>query len=386
MKTIELQQFFYGRDVLRDYGMLSFSVDDAEIMNSVKEICEAYRSPLAGGLPAPVLMTRVAGRFVLFDCIRNGQRDPSGRGTIFHHVLVGDSDALKGAGIDAFELFAAGQFASQLPETKGHLPPVTVDAKSPRAVSEVCIKLPAAIETGSPDIELFRRVLGDSSNCVSWVTYASRDMPDFELVGISAETRTSARRWRYDGSLNVVAHPTLSQEGPRPEKPISTQTSNVGSASSPPSQPKSTRGKTGSGLLRVSLVANVVLAVVLVLNLVQTKSESEQNGQPPSSNNAEKGSVAPCQITIEELRDEFAQKFDESYPDGRLTAEEWRLLTKESGPLYDYTDEGWRALLDDQRKQREPNRPIMLKLFNYIDFMNKMILDNSQKTNKGAKK
>ncbi len=386
MKTIELQQFFYGRDVLRDYGMLSFSVDDAEIMNSVKEICEAYRSPLAGGLLAPVLMTRVAGRFVLFDCIRNGQRDPSGRGTIFHHVLVGDSDALKGAGIDAFELFAAGQFAAQLPETKGHLPPVTVDAKSPRAVSEVCIKLPAAIETGSPDIELFRRVLGGSSNCVSWVTYASRDMPDFELVGVSAETLTSARRWRYDSSLNVVARPTLSQEVTRPEKPANAQTSNVGSASSPPSQSKPTREKTGSGLMWVSLVVNVVLAVALVLNLVHTKSESEQNGQQPTSNNVEKASAASRQITVEELRDQFTQNFDESYPDGRLTAEEWRSLTKKPGPLYVYTDEGWEELPDIQRKRLEPYRPIMLKLFNYIDFMNKMVLDNSQKENKGAKK
>ena len=386
MKTIELQQFFYGRDVLRDYGMMASSTDDVEMTNGARETCEAYRSPLAGGLPAPVLMTRVAGRFVFFDCIRNGQRDPSGRGTIFHHVLVGDSDALRGGGIDAFELFTAGHFAEHLPETKGRLSSITVDARPSRSASDMCIKLPAAIEMGSPDFELFQKILGGRSNCVSWVTYASRDMPDFELVGVSAETRTSARRWRYDCSLNVVARPTLSQEAPRPEKSTSAQTSNVGSASSPPSHSKPAREKTCSDLLRVSLVANVVLAVALILNLVHTKSEREENVQQPSSNNLEKDVAAPRQMTIEELCGQLAQKFDESYPDGRLAAEEWRLLTKESGPFYDYTDEGWKALLDSQKERLRQNRPCMLKVLNYIEFLNKSILESFPQTSKGAKK
>ena len=122
------QQFFYGRDSLRDYGMLSSSTEDTEMTNAACETCEAYQSPLAGGLPAPVLMTRVAGRFVFFDCIRNGLRDPAGRGTIFHHVLVAEAEALKETNIDAFEFFASGRFAERLPEPGARLPPVIVEA------------------------------------------------------------------------------------------------------------------------------------------------------------------------------------------------------------------------------------------------------------------
>ncbi len=387
MKTIVLQQFFYGRDVIRDYGMLASSVDDVELVNDVRETCEAYQSPLAGGLPAPVLMTRVTERYVLFDCIRNGQKDPAGRGTIFHHVLAAAADVLQGTGIDAFELFATGRFAERLPEKGGRIQPLTVGVKTPRGAPGTDIKFPAAVETDTSDIELLRSILGDRSNSVSWVTFASRDMPGFELIGVQAGTRTSARRWRYDSKLNVLVHPTLDSETPRPRVPTDARVpSEPDCASEPMQQPKTAREKAGSGLLRISILANIVLAVALVLSLGHTRSEREQKEHRPSSNDLEKGPSAPRQITIDELHDQLAQKFDERYPDGRLTAEEWRLLTKESGPLYDYTDDGWKALLDSQRKQREANRPIMIKVFNYIDFMNQSILNDLSKTNKGAEK
>ena len=382
MKTIVLQQFFYGRDVLRDYGMLASSIDDVEITNGARETCETYQSPLAGGLPAPVLMTRVAGRFVFFDCIRNGQIDPAGRGTIFHHVLAAEADALQGTGIDAFELLATGQFAERLPEKGERIQPLTVGVKMPRGASGMDIKFPAAVETEASDIELFKRILGDRSNCVSWTTFASRDMPEFELVGVQSGTRISARRWRYDNKLNVLAHPTLGSDHAPTDARVPSEPDCV---SAPMPQHKAAREKAGSGLLRISIVANIVLAVALVLSLGHTRSEREQKEQRPSSNNLEKRPVASHQVTIEELHDQLAQKFDERYPDGRLTAEEWRLLTKESGPLYDYTDEGWKALLDSQRMKRKPNRPIMIKVFNYINFMDQSVLGTFPRTNKGAK-
>lgn len=387
MKTIVLQQFFYGRDVIRDYGMLASSVDDVELVNDVRETCEAYQSPLAGGLPAPVLMTRVAGRYVFFDCIRNGQKDPAGRGTIFHHVLAAEVVALQGTGIDAFGLFEIGQFAERLPEKGGRIQPLTVGVKMPRGAPGMDVKFPAAVETDTSDIELFRSILGDRSNSVSWVTFASRDMPDFELVGVQDGTRTSARRWRYDSKLNVLVHPTLDSETPRPCVPTEARVpSETDCALEPMLQPKTAREKAGSGLLRISIVANIVLAAVLVLNLGHKSSESAQDEPQPSSNNPEKGPVASHQVTIEELYDQLAQKFDERYPDGRLTAEEWRLLTEEQGPLYRFPAKVWDKSPKQLQVEFERYRPSVLKLFNYIDFMNKVILDNSQKTNKGAEK
>ena len=387
MKTIVLQQFFYGRDVIRDYGMLASSVDDAEMMNRVKETCEAYRSPLAGGLPAPVLMTRVAGRYVFFDCIRNGQKDPAGRGTIFHHVLAAEAVALQGTGVDAVELFATGRFAERLPEKGGRIQPLTVGVKTTRGVPGMGIKFPAAVETDTSDIELFRSLLGDRSNSMSWVTFASRDMPGFELIGVQAGTRTSARRWRYDSKLNVLVHPTLDSETPRPRVPTDARVpSEPDCASEPMQQPNTAREKAGSGLLRISILANIVLAVALVLSLGHKGSGHTQKEPQTSSNNPEKGPVASHKVTIEELHDQLSQKFDERYPGGRVTAEEWYLLTKKPGPLYVYTDEGWKVLPDIQRKRLEPYRPITLKLFNYIDFMNQSVLGSFQRTNKGAKK
>ena len=384
MKTIVLQQFFYGRDVLRDYGMLASSVDDVELVNGVRDTCEAYQSPLAGGLPAPVLMTRVTGRYVLFDCIRNGPKDPAGRGTIFHHVLAAGADALQETGIDAFELFSTGHFSERLPEKVGRIQPLAVGVKTSKGTPGMDIKFPAAVETDASDIELFRSILGDRSNSMSWATFASRDMPGFELVGVRASTRTSARRWRYDSKLNVLVHPTLDSDPPCPRAPAGVRVpSEPDCASEPMQHPKVTCEKAGSSLLRISIVANIILAVALILNLSHTRSERAQNEHQPSSNNLQEDSSASRQITIEELRDQFAQKFDECYPDGRLSHEEVQSLTKESGLFFDYTEEGWsRKSGAIWQNAHAAERPIVLKVLKYVEFMNNDVLRTNSENKK----
>ena len=124
-------------------------------------------------------------------------------------MLAAEAVALQGTGVDAFELFATGRFAERLPEKGGRIQPLTVGVKTTRGVPGMDIQFPAAVETDTSDIELFRSVLGDRSNSMSWATFASRDMPEFELVGVQSGTRISARRWRYDNKLNILSRPKL---------------------------------------------------------------------------------------------------------------------------------------------------------------------------------
>ena len=385
MKSIMLQQFFYGRDLLRDYCMLASSIDDIEMMNGARETCEAYQSPLAGGLPAPVLMTHVVGRFVLFACVRNGLRDPAGRGTIFYHLLVTETDSLKGTGVDAFGLFASGRFAERLPEPGVSLLPVAVEVTPPCDTSEICVELPAAIETETSDVELFRRILGNQANRVSWVTYASRDMPGFDLIGVQPGAHVSVSRWRYDNALNVIARPASDISTPRPAGSLPARPATTGSTSSPMQQRLSPNEKTSSGLLRLSVILNFILSAALVFVFARKgKSPCEGPAAPPSAPKPLVKEDRP-EISIDELRKQFAQKFDEKYSDGRLTEYELRALTEESGTFYQFTDKGWRELHEKQQKLLAPTRSTVRKMFGYVEFMNKFVLDNYSETDKAKK-
>lgn len=380
MKTITLQQFFYGRDELRDYCLLASSVDDAELRSCVEEMCETYQSPLAGGLPAPVLMTRVVGRYILFSCVRNGLRDSVGRGTIFFHVFTAEVETVSGTDVDAFRLFADGQFAERLPNTNEHISPVTIVVKHWEGPSGVNLKLPAAIEAEPSDVELFRRILGDLSNCISWVTFASRDMPGFELIGIQPGVRMSLHRYRYDAEFNIIGQPLLTAGEPTTDDKCNSSRITTGGNLSKRATVSSYAERGSSRHLWFSLILNLILAVAFVC-YIATSGSQVKNEDVVNQQNAQEG-VSDGQ---KDMSRRLIDKFDEMYPGGRLSLEELKALTDESGPLYQFTDEGWKSLSKKRQEAYAATRPVILKVLNYVDFMNKSVLrylSEADKTNK----
>ena len=261
-----LGQIFYGRGP-DGYGVLGASPAGRPHIGAVAALCRAVGSPdRPGEVPAFLLGKREGNAAIMIRACR-GASDPTGRATIFFHALVADSDALRAAGLDAFALADAGQFADSCRSREPpDLPFPNMGRKSTAARGNRTLDLPATVSSERPLDALVRRELGAESLDRNWATFSFNPLPGFDLCVLSSYSprKGAGTQYAFDGAGLHCLSSELS--------------SDKKNASPPPSGLDSS--KRSKIPLVASLVANAVLALALVAGV--GKSGPDKSVETPT--------------------------------------------------------------------------------------------------------
>ena len=257
----KLGQIFYGRG--KDgYGVLGVSPSGRPFSDSVAALCRAVGSPDRPGDVRPFLISkRERGHVIMIRACRD--EDPSGRTTLFFHVLVAKEEELASAGLDAFVLAERGVFVSSLPDGSiNDLPFPSSENRSANPCS-ADVRFPAFIAADHPLDAEVRRALGRETLSRNWATYSYNPLQGFDLCVYSSygASPTNGNRYSFvDGRFVAasVSRPT----SPTPQSP--------------------THAKDRSLMLKASLLLNAVLVAVLVA-VFTLRNGNEKVNQPTSS-------------------------------------------------------------------------------------------------------
>lgn len=260
-------QIFYGR-APNGYGVLGASPAGRPFLGAVAALCRAVGSPDRPGDVRPFLLSKREGAAVLMIRACRGAADPTGRATIFFHVLVADKSSLRAAGLDAFALASAGVFAESCPSRE---PPdlqfPSVRRQDAAQAGNRSIDMPATISSERPLDELVRQELGDKSIDLNWATFTFNPLPDFDICVLSSYSPRKGTGTQYafdDAGLHRLS-PETAQKRPVAEGTLSAGQSFRQRSSIP---------------LFLSLAANAALVFVLLL-----RGGSGDGGKPEERQN-----------------------------------------------------------------------------------------------------
>lgn len=262
-----LGQMFYGRDH-DGYGVLGVSPTARPFIGAVAALCRAVGSPDRPGDVRPFLLSKREGDSILMIRACRGAADPTGRATIFFHALIADRVSLHTAGLDAFVLADAGLFVeSCVSRELADLSFPSVRQQNVVPVGNKSIDIPATISSERPLDEFVRQELGANSLDRNWATFTFNPLSGFDICVLSTYSPRKGEGTQYvfdDVGLHRISPGTV-----RPKN------SNEGASSTGrPFKKKS------SSLLFLSLVANLVL--VLALLLCGGNSDGDKPERPPS--------------------------------------------------------------------------------------------------------
>lgn len=285
--TITLEQIFYGRGS-RGYAVLGTSPGAKPFAPRIEALCGAVGTPAADYGGEPFLLSVPDGDRVLLICGRRGAPDGMGRGTLFFHALVVEKTVLSAAKADAFSLFKQGAFADRMPT--GEIKALRIDANPgsdgspsrPTGGHFVDASLPCVIRSDKTAPNLVRAVLAGRVNDCAWSTFAFQFLDGFTAQVLPARVAAPRTANEYDPTGKLL-RPAATKQSAEPRRDDSDGVSSgrdgstrrpsgerVIDASPPP-------GK--SPMLKFSLAANVVLAVLCSALLVLRKTAP----QPPST-------------------------------------------------------------------------------------------------------
>lgn len=248
-----LGQIFYGR-APDGYGVLGSSPAGRPFIGAVAALCRAVGSPDRPGDVRPFLLSKREDAAVLMIRACRGTADPTGRTTIFFHVLIADEASLRAAGLDAFALANAGVFAESCPS---HEPP---DVPFPNTKQHEAtpiegrgIDMPATISSERPLYELVRQEVSEKSLDLNWTTFTFNPLPDFDLCVLSSYSPRKGTGTQYafdDAGLHRLS-PETAQRKPEKGRPLPTGLHST---------------QRSSLLLLFSLAANVVLVLAFLFH------------------------------------------------------------------------------------------------------------------------
>lgn len=279
MMKLLLEQLFYGRGG-RGYGVLGMSPGGAPFAARVEKLCGAVGTPGADYGGEPFLLSVPEGDCVLMVCGRRGAPDSMNRETLFFHAIVAARKDLAAAKGDAFSLFAQGAFAAKMPA--GTVEPLRIDCKSDRDGSAsrpsngraTGASMPCFVRSSSPAPGVVRAFVGARANDLAWATFAFQPLDGFDVQILPPRIASprSVNECDADGKLVRAAEMSGGRAAP------------ARSASLPyhhdtPKQTPSS-SKQSSTMLKISLFANVALAVVCAALLSSRGSGSVVKPEP----------------------------------------------------------------------------------------------------------
>lgn len=295
----KLGQIFYGRG--KDgYGVLGVSTSGRPFSDSVAALCRAVGSPDRPGDVRPFLISkRERGHVIMVRACRD--EDPSGRTTLFFHVLVAKEEELASAGLDAFVLAERGVFVSSLPD--GSINDLPFPSSENRSVNPCSadVRLPAFIAADHPLDAEVHRALGRETLSRNWATYSYNPLQGFDLCVYSSygASPTNGNRYSFVDGRFIAASVS------RPTSPTSQSPAHA---------------KDSSFMFKVSLLLNAVLGAVLVAVLtLRNGNEKVNQPTPPSQQNAGgKSRLAKTEPVLEMTKDEAFKKWGTEWENAYL--------------------------------------------------------------------
>lgn len=375
---ISLDQLFYGRGE-RGYAILGASPGAEPFAARVESLCGGVGTPAADYGGEPFLLSVPDGDRVLLVCGRRGAPDSMERGTLFFHALVAEKTVLAAAKADAFSLFDQGAFADKMPT--GEIKALHIDAKPGRNGSTsrpaggriVDASQPCVFRSDCPAADLVRAALGGRANDYAWVTFAFQALPRFDVQVLPPRVTAPAGCSEYDdnGILLRAARTVAATDSRRtdqpPQQPV--RTIPVGPESSKPSP-----------MLKLSLAANVVLAVLCAVLFIGRKTPEPVHVVDPAEKPAE-ASLSP------EQRKAIEQAAVETYKKTATATKEdavkvFRSKLAQAFPLESHIGDfehecGKFAWIGQFREDNTDFKVFLDKLNDYVLFVNTNLLENT---------
>ena len=255
---IKLEQVFYGRGSL-GYAILGSTQCGSSFAAEVQELSEVIGAPAGNDSFTPFLVSKPYRGHVIMMRVCRGEPDSGGRGTVFFHALIGASEELAEANVDAFTLDARGLFTDKVMQD---VEPLMVESEAPVSKSSspsFCVEFPAAVHSAAPDSGLVKSLIGADVLRRSWATFSFHPMKGFDLYlfGADAPLPSNVRCYNQDGEM-------ISRAASIPSVP--TVRTNAAADR-----------RSGSGLLKFSLLLNAVLAISCWIFFVKGSGGDKSN-------------------------------------------------------------------------------------------------------------
>ena len=257
-----LGQIFYGRGK-NGYGILGVSPSGRPFADAVAALCQSVGSPDRPRDVRPFLLSkRERGHVIMIRACRS--EDATGRATLFFHALVAPKDVLASAGLDAFILADKNAFVSALPMSEIEDMPVADLGNPSVSPCSTDARSPAFIASDHPLDAEVRRFLGRETLSWNWATYSYHTLQDFDLCVHSSYAAAPANGNRYvlkGGRFLAISDSSPSQS---------------------PSHKDQSMSPLHNFALKASLLANLVLAAILIVSNLRDDKGGGQP-KPPSS-------------------------------------------------------------------------------------------------------
>lgn len=183
------EQVFYGRGP-QGYAVLADSGCPFEQVSHAAMLSQLHGTPDAESMSRlrPFLFQHCSCGRVYMGCGMVGKKDGLGRGTLFFHVLIGDAEEVRNAGVCAETFFRGGLFVSGQEDHK--IEKVEVDVRCLKVESRVsccALELPAVVMCRSVANDKVLKLIGDAAFRMGWTTFSWNPSGNFEVVGLSAQ-------------------------------------------------------------------------------------------------------------------------------------------------------------------------------------------------------
>lgn len=351
--AIHLGQAFFGND-RTSYRLLACT--EGNYAADIAKWCCAIGTPDGFSTMSPFLFSVPHDNVILMFCCRPGKPDESGRQTLFFHCLFADRQEADQYRLNAFSLWQAGYFSSEVPTPCTPLSlssPMPAEPQLPRPPFPWNGE-PLAIISSKEEMPLLRSLLGTQVNDVAWSGFSFQHVNSFRLYVLSQYVNRPDDRTCVTTSGQRLALQPERHAAPVPPVPPA-----------PVPSPSST-GKGILCLLILSLLVNVILGYYAVPsspkknitpahkpdNPPQEKVIATTDNQPPAA--------ATPVITREMVLDELKRQFPKD-----------KIIT--DLPAVIQTSDRLQMLRDNPiPDSREPG--LFPKIETYINFVNHHIL------------
>ena len=191
------EQVFYGRGP-QGYAVLGDSGCSYELVAHAEMLCQQHGTPDAA-LRNPFLFQHISCGRIYMGCGMAGQKDGLGRSTLFFHVLIGEAESFRSAGLSAVDFFRHGLFAKVQEDRKLEALDVNVQGLQIERGNSTCpIDLPAVVMFKGDDSIKVLDLIGGMRTQVNWTTYSWNTSNSFAYIGIPSSKSIDSVPFDYN--------------------------------------------------------------------------------------------------------------------------------------------------------------------------------------------
>ena len=280
--TVTCEQVFYGR-APHGYATLGASSGAKPFAVRIEALCGAVGTPAANSAGEPFLLSVPEDDHVFMICIRKGVLDSMGRETLFFHALIALKSDLSKANANAMSLFAQGAFAERMPNGdvepfRMDVPPAGNDHTMPTNGSVPPHFPPCFVRSADPAPDVIRAFLGNRLNDFAWATFAFQPMTGFRVQVLPLRA-AAPRDLDERDACGRILRSSMSSSPSSGEMPKGGGVRNARHGETPVEQQATTSNT--SSMFKLSLVANIVLAIACIALCATRKNASPTLSRPP---------------------------------------------------------------------------------------------------------